>query len=433
MNHATILFAAVLATPVLLPGQQLPEGLQSTVQTLPASAGNVLELPQGRVAFDGQDLTLTPAGQPPQVLLHLAAPVFGSFTIAVGGNAVLFGENSTDGIWLVPLQGPPPTAPIASLLFNYDAALLSPQRALVSGPGGSVATGENELVVIDLTNGQSQLLARLPGASGPVAVAANGDVYYATAGLAFPPPPGACSVVRLRANVVAHALQTATVLGPADTELVFAGLDVAADLVLDDDGDLLFVDWLNNQVGELNDATGPAPTLAPPLLTFGAGAGAVALQFVPATTGGVFEPFQPVGGELLVHESDFFAVNRLRSLRAAPAVLTASAASPIPSGACALSVAGGPANGLGVLALALQQVPGTLSLVVPGFEAPLAWSLALTAPVTVVVPIDAAGAMSFAFTNPGFAPALPATAQVLFLTAAGGVGATAPLPVSFGQ
>ena len=429
-------WAAGLALSASLPGQQTAEGWQSSLQNLPAGSGYVLQTAAGLVAFDGLSLSLSNPGQAAQTLLQFANPQFGSFTVAAGPQAVLFGESSGHGLWLVPLAGTAPSAPLATVLFNYDAVLLSPQRALVSAKTGGFGTPDNDLVVVDLGTGQTQPVASLPGASGPLAVAANGDVYYATASLAFPPPPGATSVLRLRRSVLDAAIATQTVLGFADAELVFGGLAAAGDLAFDDDGDLWFTDWWHGTVRELNDVAGPAPTLAPLALDYSsAGVSSSTLQFVAGTAGGfVLEPFQPLGGSLLVHETDFGSTSRLRTVRSAPAALTSTVANPIPSGPFALVASGGPSQGIGVLAFATQAVAGTAPLLLPGFEAPLWWNQALLAgPVLAIVLFDGSGQASLAIQNPGFQPPLLATAQMAFVSQAGLLGATPALPLTIWQ
>ena len=157
------------------------------------------------------------------------------------------------------------------------------------------------------------------------------------------------------------------------------------------------------------------------------------LQFVPGNGGGVFEPFQRANGELLVHETNFMAISRARRLRAAPADLSATGGSPIPSGPFALSTVNGPNLGLGVVAFAFDATPGTFTLQVPGFEQPLAWSHALVpTPMLATVAFDASGAAALALVNPGFAPANAATAQVAFVSVAGVLGATAPINLLLG-
>jgi hypothetical protein len=429
----------ILCCAALLAGaghsQQLQAGLQATTQSLPAGSGNVLHTPNGVVVFDGLALRLLPPNQPPQTLLQFATSRFGSFTLAAGPQHVLFGESSNNEVWLVPLQGQAPAAPLATVVFNYDAVLLDPQRALLSAKTSGFATLDNDLVLLNLVTGQTRILATLPGASGALALADNGDLYYGTASLAFPPAPGSVAVLRVRRPVLDAAIANQIVLGLAATETVITGLDAIGDLAFDDDGDLWFTDWFNSRVRELNDVAGPAPTVAPIAVDYATAAvSASSLQFLPGPGPFVLEPFQPLGGTLLIQETDFGSTSQLRHLRSAPASLTVSVAGPIPAGAFDLVTAAGPANGVGVLAFATAVGNGSVPVALPGFEQPLHWSPALLAGA-VLVPIgfDAAGHASLTILNPGFAPALAATAQVAFVSALGSLGATAPLALSIGQ
>ena len=431
----SVLLSLSLGAAELVPAQQIPEGWVASVDPLAAQVSLVLEMPSGKVTFDGTTVVLTPAGQPGTVLLQLPGFVYGSFLVQAGPGHVLFGHTgSLDAIWYVPLQGGPPTQPLALVPLNYDAVMLTPTSALVSARTGGWGVIDNDLLVLDLLTGTTQLVVRAPGASGPLAIAPNGDVYYATGYAGIPMPAGTTKVLRFRRPRLDLALQTSRVLGLAHAETVVSGLDSAGDLAFDDDGDLLFVDWFNSRIGEINDATGPSPWLAAPLADYGlAAVFPTTLQFVPGNGQGVFEPFQRADGSLLVHETDFTAISRARRLRAAPADLSATGGSPIPSGPFALNTVNGPSLGLGFVALAFDATPGTFTVQVPGFEQPLAWSHALVpAPMLAMIAFDASGAAVLPLVNPGSTPANAATAQVAFVSAAGVLGATAPIALLLG-
>ncbi len=432
MSIHHLLLVSLIGT--ALAAQQLAEGYTSRREPLPAGTNSPVVLPGGdHVYFDGNDLWRQTPGQSAQSLLHLPTFVFGSFTIEAGPAQLLFGEGSTNNLWLVPLQGARPTQPLANIAFNYDAALLGPQRAIVSAKRSGFATPDNDLVVLDLASGATQTLASLPGASGPIAVAANGDVYYATASLSFPVPPGQTAVLRFRRTVVDAAIQQAVVLGLADAEVVFTGIDAAADICLDDDGDLLFTDWLQNTLGELNDVDGPAPWLSAPLALYGAAPGAAGVQFRAGGGAAVFEPFQPAGSQLVVFETDFFSTSALRFLTPTRADLSPMPTTPLPTGNVTLQVVGGPANGLGLLAIALDATPGSGAFAV-GFEQPLHWSLALLGtPILWPAPFDAQGTFSVTIWNPGFPVPIAATAQVVLLSIQGALGSSTSGQLVLGQ
>lgn len=418
---------------VELAAQQLQPGHADALGALPPGAGTVRMVPAGTVYFDGFDLRLDGQAAP---LLSFTAYTFGSFVLPLGATHVLFGESSSGDLWRVPVAGGA-AQQVGNIGFSYDAAMLDDNRIVVSAKSGGWSSPDNDLLVMDLLTSQLQPVARFPGASGPVAVDAAGHVYYATASLFFPPPAGSVDVYRLLRSDVEAALLAGTVLTIADAQLVFAGLDAAIDIEFDDDGDLFYSDFVNLVVGELHDAAGAQATLGAAMLDYGAVPfSAGSLQFVPETvvTPQVFEPMQPAGGRLLVYETDYVNVTQLRRIEALRPTLSASAASPIPSGVFSFDVTDGPANGVGLLAFA-AGVPGqTVAVSLFGIEQPLLLDAGLGAtPVVVPFVYDSSGAASLPVANPGFAVAWNALAQAIGLSPSGVIGSTGSLAVQIGS
>lgn len=436
----SLLVAAALAALLApTPAQSVPEGLAASATTLPSTASLALVVPGGIVTFDSNNVVLKLDSQPPQTLLSLTGMIWGSFLLQTDANHVLFGHTgvgptgSGDRLWLVPLQGPPPAAPLAVVPFNYDAVLLAPGQVLLSARTGGFAVADNDLLVLDLATGNTQLVALLPGASGPVAIAPNGDILYATASPFFPAPAGSVTILRLPRAVFDQALATHTVLGLADAQVVIAGLDAASDFAVDDDGDLLFVDWWNGRVSEISDVDGAA-VLVPVVVDYGtAPVFPSSVQFVGGNAYGVFEPFQPQNGRLFVFESDYFSTSRLGAFAAAPAVLHVSGGPVIPAGPFTITATQGPSLGIGVVAFAFGSAGVPAAVGVPGFEQPLWLDPTLLGPsILVTVLFNAAGSASLAPTNPGFHPAIAATTQVVFVSSNGVLGATNHVPMSVG-
>lgn len=421
-----------------LAAQQPVEGLTASAQSLPPAVSQALVTSSGLITFDGMNVQLTPPGQSPRTLLTMSGLAFGSFLVQTSSNRVLFGHTgvgpagSNDAVWSLPLQGPAPALPLAMVPFNYDATMLAPNTVLLSARLGGFAAASNELLVLDLTTGSTQVVASVPGASGPVAVATNGDIFYATGYAGFPPLPGTAEVLRFPRQQFNAAIASATVLGLADAQLVMSGLDAVSDFAFDDDGDLLFVDWWNGRVSEVSDAAGQ-PWLAVVIDYGAANVTATALQFVPGTAHGDFEPFQPPNGSLLVHETNYATISQLRSVATAAATLSVAPGTTLGAGPFTLAVAGGPSLGIGVVALAAGISPNTGPLQVPGFEQRLWWNAALTmGPIVVTVAFDAAGQASLTASSPGFSPAVPATLQVAFVAVSGVLGATAAQGILLG-
>lgn len=434
-NIAGLTLSTFFACAASLPAQQLAEGYGETLTALPAGAGSVRTVPAGVVYFDGFDLRLVGQTTP---LLTFPSYTFGSFTLPLGSTHVLFGESSTGDLWRVPVSPGQPPQQVGNLTFNYSAAAFDDDRVLISAKTGGFSSPDNDIWLLDLLTNQTQLVAQFPGASGPVAVDPNGDVYYATTGLTFPQPPGSIEIHRLLRADVENAILAGTVLTLANAQLVATGLDAAGDIAFDDDGDLFFTDYVNAVVGEIDDvqfATG-TPAAGPTVAYGASGLGAASLQFVPetTTTPQVFEPFQPVGGRLLVYETDYASVSQLRDIGAARPSLTASVASPIPTGAFDLVTTGGPSNGVGVLAFAVGAPAGPLTLAVPGFEQPLLLDGALsTTPVLLTIPFDAAGSSTTTVQNPGFASVFDATAQTVGFSTQLQLGTSNALALQIGQ
>lgn len=415
-----------------LAAQQAPAGYGVVRTNVPAGATALQQTAAGLVYCTGTTLELQPPGQPATTLLALPGFVFGSFSLPIGATHVLFGESSNNALWLVPLAGPAPTSPLAAVTFNYDAVLLTPNLALVSAKQTGFATLDNDLVVVDLGTGATQVVAKVPGASGPLALAANGDVLYATSSLAFPTPLGSAELLRFPRSAIDLAIATQAVLGPTSASVVVGGIDAAGDLAVDDDGDVFYADWLQDNVREIDDVDGPAPSLAGVLLDHsGVPTSAAGLQFVPGVGQGVFEPFQPIRGTLLVHETDYFSTTALAAVTTAAAQLASTVASPIPAGPFALVASQGPANGIGLLAFGAGTPGPVLSIPLGGFEAPLLWDSTLVVGAALVpVAFDASGTMSLPLTNPGMPALAPSVVQVFFLDFAARLGTTPSLAIT---
>ena len=391
-----------------LAAQSLEEGYAAAVRPLPNDTSNPFVLDATRtVYFTGTRLVLD-NGVSPRDLLTLPTQVFGSFTIAINASTLLFGENSQGGIWLVPSSGTPRL--LTRLAFNYDAVAWTPGMALVSAKTGGLASPNTEIWAVDLATGATDLIVELAGASGPLVLDAAGNLIYATAGLVFPPPPGAGKILRFTQTKLLSALGP-TKLGAGDAQQLFVGLDSAGDIALDADGDLFVIDWWNSRVLEIDDLGGGNPVVTT-LMDYAAAANSPAtLQMVPGRPSAlaVFEPFQPEGGgSLLVHESAFVTgASALRAIAATRPGLVASHVNPIPPGPVSLEIRGGPANGVALLVFGMAGMPGERVVQLAGIEQPIFWSTALvfgqelgTFPLT----LDATGKARAAFVNPGGAP-----------------------------
>ncbi|MGE3172395.1 MAG: hypothetical protein AB7O97_07185 [Planctomycetota bacterium] len=429
--------AATVALLAAAPAQTLDEGYHSTVTALPAAAHSVAVVDAGTVWFDGTDLVLQPEGQPARTLLQFPTPRFGAFTLPLPDGALLFAESSLDEVWLVSLDAAIAPRLLTTVAFPYDAAPLGTGRVVVSARTGGFPSVVNDLVAVDLVTGAQVPLGAVPGASGPVVVDAQGNLLCATAPLAFPPPAGTVEVLRWSPLQWTAALGGGAPLDRANAQLLRGGLDTAGDLALDRDGDLLVVDWLANQVLELDDLA-PGVGGPPRVLVDHAGTGLSPTML--ALRPGVdplapFEPFALPGGEtLLVLETDFATTTRLRAVRSQAAGLDHTPAATVPAGPFALALDDAPRSGVALLALSHLATGFGVPLQLPGFEQVVRWDTGMLQPLlTFLVPLDAQGHVAIGLTNPGFPGGFDLMVQAVFVGAGAPVlGATAVRRVPLG-
>lgn len=416
-----------------LAAQSLVEGYAARTRPLPAFASSVLALDRHAVVyFAGQQLVLDD-GSTTRDLLTLDTTAFGSFTIRVDRDTLLFGAttlNGTDGVWLVPLRGT--ARRLATIPLNYDAVLWRPGVALVSAKTGGFGATDNDIIAVDLQTGALDPIALVTGASGPLAVDAERNLYYATSSTVFPSPPGAVDVVRFREAKIERAIGPGR-LTLADADVLLSGLDAAGRLAFDDDGDLLvavlffFPDGsIAQEVIELSDIAGPRPR-AHGLLDLGTTAfSPEKVQFIAGDSSAVFEPFQPAGGSLLVQETDYATgATRLRTIAAARPQTNVSPDGVIGRGRFTIATSDGPALGLGLIVVGPGRLHDERLLMIGGFEQPLFW---MPMPgIVLPVTFDARGRAARTLFNPGLPFALPMRTQTLFVDAAGGtLGSAAP-------
>ncbi len=421
----TVLALTLLSTAAH--SQSLPDGYTQTVTPLTAAPSHLLEVASGLVMFDGTTLQLEPNGQPAQTLLQFSPPVFGAFLRELDNGEILFAESSTGEVWRVPLDGSAASL-LTTINLPYDAAQIGPQHVVLSAKTGGFAAVDNDLLALDLATGQTTPLGSIAGASGALCRGPAGDLLYATAPANFPPPPQSVDILSFSASQLHDALQQTTSLQQSNATTLCSGIDAVGYMVLDHDEDLLFSDWLNNSIEEIDDLWSTASRRR--LVDYAGTSWYPAwLQYVAAQPHDVFEPFA-TGGTLLILETDY-VVSRSNRITPRPVRLLGPA-TPVATGPFAVDVTDGPTQGVAFLALgwAVSGVPTQLTL--PGIEQALTWDTGLLHPqVTLILPLDAAGGASYALNNPGVLPGLTFHMQCAVLSAGSNVlGGTSPLAVT---
>jgi hypothetical protein len=166
--------------PGFQPGGAQPVGVFDACATLPGG---------DRVVFDGQVMRLVaPDGTTIRVLGQTSGPVYPSFVLPDPTSTfALIGESSRGRIYRADLGGA--GAPvIAHVDYNFDAVFEDAGHVLLSAAVCSFGCG-NDILRLDLATGTTTVVASVIGPSGPLALDANGDLFYGSIPNAFPPPP----------------------------------------------------------------------------------------------------------------------------------------------------------------------------------------------------------------------------------------------------
>jgi len=145
------------------------------------------------------------AGGPPLSLARFDPPVFGSFLVLhPDGEAVIFAESSASNVYSVPLTGAGADMPIDNITFAYDLVFDSDGHGLVSTPD-PVTANRNRIVLLDSdpSAANQDVVTGIPGASGPLTLDPDGNLYYITADFTT---PGMQSFHRIAAAVIQGAI-----------------------------------------------------------------------------------------------------------------------------------------------------------------------------------------------------------------------------------
>lgn len=180
-----------------------------------------------RVIYDGADVfRVAENGAPIATLASIPGFNFASLVIADPSESfVLVGESSNGLIYKVSLSGGG-ALPLADIDFNFDALFEDATHALITASPCGFFCG-SELYRLDVATGATSLVANVPGASGPIARAANGDIYLGRQSDSF--LPGTWALVRWSASQITSG----NLLTIADATIVVPALDGAADLAID--------------------------------------------------------------------------------------------------------------------------------------------------------------------------------------------------------
>jgi len=224
-----VLCAASALTLLVAPGlaqDTIGDGFAETAsQPTPVAFASYDTLPSGeRVVFDGQNIDLyDAAGVFVMNLATLPGFVFNSFVEADPSSTfAIVGESSNGDVFRVALDGSGYTT-LATLVFNYDAVFEDANHVLVSAATCGGFNCGNDIVRLDTTTGATDFLAHVDGPSGPVALADDGSLFYATVDTTIPDNTDIISWTQAQLN-------SGSSLDESDASVLHAGLRAAASL-----------------------------------------------------------------------------------------------------------------------------------------------------------------------------------------------------------
>jgi hypothetical protein len=261
----------------------------------------------------------------------------------------LVGE-STDGvIYKVALSGAS-LAPLTDLDFNFEACFENSGHVLISAAPCGFFCG-SEIYRVNVTTGAQTLVASVNGPSGPLARAANGDLYYIRQSDSF--LPGTWSILRWTASQIGAG----PVLLENDAALIAAGLDGGADLAIDhvrnhllvaeaEFGSPSHVVEFDLSGTKIRDVVESANWLGNLELVFGAGPGS-------------FEAYQPASGVTLRYRTTHYAVpsySDIVTVRPRRPIASISGPGLAGPGDVTVSVEGGAPNGSLVMLLSPDRL-----------------------------------------------------------------------------
>jgi hypothetical protein len=371
------------------------------------------------VVFDGLDVRRYDAsGALLDTLATLPGFAFPSFLLLDADEQQLFvGESSNGDIYRIFTGFPSSLDLVVNLPFNFDAAL-APDGILYVSAATCGFTCGNEIWRVDTQSGSADLVARVPGASGPVALDAEGGLLYGTASNQFPPPPGSSSIVRWSPVQLSRKLGANPRLGFGghawleldDAEVVGNGFTVAYRLARDPLSDQLFLVENDFSTGANRIRWVRGDVAQSPVLVEGPAFRTMAnVSFLPSLGDARFLPYQPAVGGTLVYTSTDFPLppqtplierTAIEPLRPAASLSGPGTSGP---GEILLDLASGPPSGFARLAFGPSSTYSPLETAYPVNGLPLFLGLA---PATLglgttLYPLDAQGALTESFVNPG--------------------------------
>jgi hypothetical protein len=377
---------------------------------VPLGGSVTCTLPDGDIAvFDGTSVTRwTDQGGFVQTIATIPESGFAAFILLKPDKGSVVFAHSGDffagvhgEIFQAPLTGAG-AVKIVDFELPYDGQFLSNNLLLVSGDTtGQVVT--TDIVKVDLVAKTATIAGTVDGPSGPIALRANGDLFYAPGQATFPAPPGSSEIVFWTAAEVAGAF-----LDDDNYSVWASGYDPIGSMRVDPVKDRVFVaENLYDQTFSLVSARlrRARPNVATAEEIAVAGESISNLEFVNTEFGEAnFQAYQPGNGSNLKYNTTDFSSSaqhaRVRPLRP---VLSVSGPGAAGFGSVTLSVSDAPVNGTLYLFYGLQSQmsPEEETYVHPGYLFHTHLNPGTAKRLPFFLPTDAGGNGSFTLYNPG--------------------------------
>ena len=390
------------ATPALSQGTPLV-GFQIQDVANPGG-GSTRTLSNGDViGFNGQTVTrFDSTGNVLQVLHTFPTSNFtGAFAVDPTESFAIVGESSFGDVFRVDLNAGGAVF-LANLFFNYDAEFAPDGSVYLSAATGGFGA-DNDLVRLDPLTGATTFVAHVLGASGPLSVDNNGNVFYATVSADFPAPSGFTDVLIFTAGSLASADcgVPGGCLDESDAIPYAFGFDGASDMAYDPQTGAVYMaenDFFSGLSRVWKVQSGSASS-ALPFVIEANGNWTSGLEILGNTGPAVLQAFQPTSSARLSYKSS----GARREVTARRPEVNLSGPGTTSAGLVTLDVAAAEPGGLALLFYGpTSLVAGSESVLpianmTPLFSAMDLGSLTFGALLT----LDGAGTASTSFNNPG--------------------------------
>ena len=375
-------------------------GWQLTTQPKPVFGAATTTLPGGDiVTWDGLSVDRwTAAGQFVQNLATFQNFGFPSFLeVRPDGTEVVLGESSNNQIHRVPLDGSGELF-VTTIVFNFDAVFEDDDDLILSAATGGFNTG-NDLLRLNVDTAAETLIAHVPGPSGPIALDAVGNLYYATQDDTFPASPGSTDVLQFTAAQLASGM----VFDEMDATVVASGFDGGSSIAVDPVAQGIYLAESSlalDRYRVLQVGTSPATST----VVVDGDEWITGLDFGNAGGSASFEAFQPADGSFLTYNtSDFSLVDDRVTVRPKRPTMSITGPGLSGVGSITLAVDGALPNGAAFLLFSSQGAlsPTEVTSTFPGFLLHSQLVAGKIRRVPFFLPVDGSGRAEFTLQNPG--------------------------------